>query len=98
MFYPFCCWVLVNTKNTSHFPGKSINNVTNLWNFVISVKFKLNIFEPYLFNGVSLKDKFRIPFKMHLSGYKYKEIADALSVNIAFRKTFRNIDFITFCV
>ena len=29
-----------------------------------------------------LKDKFRIPFKMHLNGYKYKEIADALTVNI----------------
>lgn len=29
-----------------------------------------------------LKDKFRIPFKMHLNGYKYKEIADALTINI----------------
>ena len=29
-----------------------------------------------------LEDKFRIPFKMHLNGYKYKEIADALTVNI----------------
>ena len=29
-----------------------------------------------------LEDKFRIPFKMHLKGYKYKEIADALTLNI----------------
>ena len=29
-----------------------------------------------------LEDKFRIPFKMHLNGYKYQEISDALSVNI----------------
>ena len=29
-----------------------------------------------------LEDKFRIPFKMHLNGYKYKEIADALTLNI----------------
>lgn len=29
-----------------------------------------------------LEDKFRIPFKMHLNGYKYKDIADALTVNM----------------
>lgn len=29
-----------------------------------------------------LKDKFRIPFEMHINGYKYKEIADTLTVNI----------------
>jgi RNA polymerase sigma factor (sigma-70 family) len=29
-----------------------------------------------------LKDKFRIPFKMHINGYKYKEIADKLNLNI----------------
>ena len=29
-----------------------------------------------------LEDKFRIPFKMHLNGYKYKEISDTLTVNI----------------
>jgi RNA polymerase sigma factor, sigma-70 family len=29
-----------------------------------------------------LNDKFRIPFKMHFNGYKYKEIADALNLNI----------------
>ncbi len=29
-----------------------------------------------------LQDKLRIPFKMHLSGYKYREIADELTVNI----------------
>lgn len=29
-----------------------------------------------------LKDKFRIPFEMHFNGYKYKEIADALTLNI----------------
>jgi RNA polymerase sigma-70 factor (ECF subfamily) len=29
-----------------------------------------------------LKEKFRIPFKMHMSGFKYKEIADRLNLNI----------------
>ncbi len=29
-----------------------------------------------------LNEKFRIPFKMHFQGYKYKEIADALNLNI----------------
>jgi RNA polymerase sigma factor (sigma-70 family) len=29
-----------------------------------------------------LKDKFRIPFEMHLNGYKYTEIADELAINI----------------
>ena len=29
-----------------------------------------------------LKDMFRIPLKMHISGYKYKEIADKLDLNI----------------
>jgi RNA polymerase sigma-70 factor, ECF subfamily len=29
-----------------------------------------------------LDDKFRIPFKMYFHGYKYKEIADALRLNI----------------
>jgi len=29
-----------------------------------------------------LKDKFRIPFEMHLNGYKYTEIADELTINI----------------
>lgn len=30
----------------------------------------------------SLNDEFRIPFQMHLDGYKYKEIADKLSLKI----------------
>jgi len=29
-----------------------------------------------------LEDKFRIPFKMHINGYKYREIADELNLNI----------------
>jgi RNA polymerase sigma-70 factor, ECF subfamily len=29
-----------------------------------------------------LNEKFRIPFKMHFQGYKYKEIADLLKLNI----------------
>ena len=29
-----------------------------------------------------LKDSFRIPFEMHINGYKYKEIADKLNLNI----------------
>lgn len=29
-----------------------------------------------------LKDKFRIPLKMYIDGYKYKEIADALNLKI----------------
>jgi RNA polymerase sigma factor (sigma-70 family) len=29
-----------------------------------------------------LHDKFRTPFKMHIYGYKYKEIADELKLNI----------------
>jgi RNA polymerase sigma factor (sigma-70 family) len=29
-----------------------------------------------------LEDVFRIPFKMHINGYKYKEIADELNLNI----------------
>jgi len=29
-----------------------------------------------------LDDEFRIPFKMHTSGYKYREIADALDLKI----------------
>lgn len=30
----------------------------------------------------SLEDEFRIPFRMHLDGYKYKEIADELNLKI----------------
>lgn len=30
----------------------------------------------------NLDDEFRIPFKMHTSGYKYREIADALELKI----------------
>ena len=30
----------------------------------------------------SLEDEFRIPFRMHLDGYKYKEIADELGLKI----------------
>ena len=30
----------------------------------------------------SLEDEFRIPFRMHLDGYKYKEIADELDLKI----------------
>ena len=30
----------------------------------------------------SLEDEFRIPFRMHLDGYKYKEIADKLNLKI----------------
>jgi RNA polymerase sigma-70 factor (ECF subfamily) len=33
-------------------------------------------------NIEKLKDMFRIPLKMHLYGYKYKEIADKLHLNI----------------
>jgi RNA polymerase sigma-70 factor (ECF subfamily) len=33
-------------------------------------------------NIEQLNDKFRIPFKMHFNGYKYKEIADVLNLNI----------------
>jgi RNA polymerase sigma-70 factor, ECF subfamily len=33
-------------------------------------------------NIEQLKDIFRIPFKMYIYGYKYKEIADKLSLNI----------------
>jgi RNA polymerase sigma factor (sigma-70 family) len=33
-------------------------------------------------NIEQLKDMFRIPFKMHISGFKYKEIADKLNLNI----------------
>lgn len=29
-----------------------------------------------------LKDKFRIPFKMHIEGYKYKEIAETINVKV----------------
>ncbi len=28
----------------------------------------------------SLSDEFRIPFRMHIEGYKYKEIADDLGL------------------
>lgn len=30
----------------------------------------------------SLSDEFRIPFRMHINGYKYKEIADELNLKI----------------
>ncbi len=30
----------------------------------------------------SLEDEFRIPFQMHTSGYKYKEIAEEMNLNI----------------
>jgi len=30
----------------------------------------------------NLKDELKLPFKMHLDGYKYKEIADRLDLNI----------------
>jgi RNA polymerase sigma factor (sigma-70 family) len=30
----------------------------------------------------SLQDEFRIPFRMHIDGYKYKEIADELGLKI----------------
>ncbi|TFH33986.1 MAG: RNA polymerase sigma factor, partial [Bacteroidia bacterium] len=30
----------------------------------------------------SLEDEFRIPFQMHLQGYKYKEIAEKLELKI----------------
>lgn len=30
----------------------------------------------------SLEDEFRIPFRMHIEGYKYKEIADVLNLKI----------------
>jgi RNA polymerase sigma-70 factor (ECF subfamily) len=33
-------------------------------------------------NIEQLKDKFRIPFKMHINGYKYKEIANKLNLKI----------------
>jgi RNA polymerase sigma factor (sigma-70 family) len=30
----------------------------------------------------ALEDEFRIPFEMHISGYKYKEIAEEMKLNI----------------
>jgi RNA polymerase sigma-70 factor (ECF subfamily) len=30
----------------------------------------------------ALEDEFKVPFKMHLEGYKYKEIADELDLKI----------------
>jgi RNA polymerase sigma-70 factor (ECF subfamily) len=30
----------------------------------------------------SLEDEFRVPFRMHIAGYKYKEIADELGLKI----------------
>jgi RNA polymerase sigma-70 factor, ECF subfamily len=33
-------------------------------------------------NIEQLRDMFRIPFKMHINGYKYKEIANKLNLNI----------------
>jgi RNA polymerase sigma-70 factor (ECF subfamily) len=30
----------------------------------------------------SLEDEFRIPFKMHIEGYKYKEISEKLDLKI----------------
>ena len=33
-------------------------------------------------NIENLQDKFRIPFNMYLNGYKYKEIADKLNMNL----------------
>jgi RNA polymerase sigma-70 factor, ECF subfamily len=33
-------------------------------------------------NIEQLPDKFQIPFKMHIKGFKYKEIADELNLNI----------------
>jgi len=33
-------------------------------------------------NIIDLHDKFRMPFNMYLNGYKYKEIADELNLNI----------------
>jgi RNA polymerase sigma-70 factor (ECF subfamily) len=29
-----------------------------------------------------LKDKFRVPFKMYVAGYRYREIADTINLNI----------------
>jgi RNA polymerase sigma-70 factor (ECF subfamily) len=29
-----------------------------------------------------LKDKFRVPFKMYIAGYRYREIADTINLNI----------------
>jgi len=41
----------------------------------------------YLFNEVTnsieqLNIKFKVPFKMYIDGYKYKEIADAINLNL----------------
>jgi RNA polymerase sigma factor (sigma-70 family) len=33
-------------------------------------------------NIEQLEERFRIPFKMHMNGYKYREIADELNLNI----------------
>lgn len=33
-------------------------------------------------NIEKLKDSLKIPFQMHLNGYKYQEIADKLNLNI----------------
>lgn len=33
-------------------------------------------------NIEQLKEIFRVPLKMHINGYKYQEIADALNINI----------------
>ncbi len=35
----------------------------------------------------SLEDEFRIPFEMHMSGYKYKEIAEKMNLNIGTMKS-----------
>jgi RNA polymerase sigma-70 factor, ECF subfamily len=33
-------------------------------------------------NIEKLKDKFRVPFKMYVAGYRYREIADTINLNI----------------
>jgi RNA polymerase sigma-70 factor (ECF subfamily) len=33
-------------------------------------------------NIAQLKERFRLPFEMHIKGYKYQEIADKLNINI----------------
>lgn len=35
----------------------------------------------------SLEDEFRIPFEMHMSGYKYKEIAEKMNLKIGTMKS-----------
>lgn len=86
-------WTFTIMKNTFiNLYRKSITHRTNL---EISDKQFLNSFiseaegpeSKYLCKEIhdkidELKDEFRIPFEMHISGYKYREISDDLNLKI----------------